>query len=227
METTFFYFFSGLALFSALIVVSAGNPVHSVLFLVLVFCNATGLLLLLEVDFLAMIFLVVYVGAIAVLFLFVVMMLSPKVGTQGDSRYKGDDSWLPAAVLLGTLFLGEFVLVVRNPEGVSNISEEFQANTYSNWINVLDGAGSSTSNIEVLGQVLYTHYFYFFLVAGFILLVAMIGAIVLTLQSRQEHKSYQTVSVNSDQVTGAVKRQQVFEQLSRSPETAVFLVDRN
>jgi NADH-ubiquinone oxidoreductase chain 6 len=192
---TLFYFFSSLSLVSGVMVIQSRNPVHSVLFLILVFFNVAGLLILLGLDFFAMIFLVVYVGAIAVLFLFVVMMLNVKLAEINEKRLR----YLPVGGLLGLLFLFEIFLIVDNdfipllatphtespllfPEGWTQWSQSIE----------------TLSNIESIGLLLYTYYFYFFLVASLILLVAMIGAIVLTM-----HKG-----VN-------VKRQEVFTQNTR------------
>ena len=220
MEFTLFYLFSTLALISAVIVISARNPVHSVLFLVLVFCNATGLLLLLEVEFIAIIFLVVYVGAIAVLFLFVVMMLNIKENAPlFGSKSTGEIfQFMPIGVLIGLIFLTEIFLIVNydlvslSPQGTE------MSTSVSSWIQIIDGVGFSGSNLETLGQVLYTYYFYFFLVAGLVLLVAIIGAIVLTLQSKPT-----IYSINDKNSFVAVKRQHVYQQLSRDINKAVFL----
>lgn len=224
MEFGLFYLFSSVVLVSGLMVISARNPVHNVLFLVLTFCNATGLLLLLEVEFMALIFIVVYVGAIAVLFLFVVMMLNIKenpplfgLGSTGEVfRY------LPVGVLLSLVFLGEIFMVLKN--ALVSLENEVGLNLphYVVWIRLIDGSGRSGSNLETLGQVLYTYYFYYFLVAGFILLVAMIGAIVLTLQSKP---SLYRPSGGFHSIV--VKRQQIHQQMSRDPVNAVFLVDRS
>ena len=107
-ELALFYFFSGIALFSAIMVISARNPVHSVLFLILVFCNSAGLLILLEAEFLALLFIVVYVGAIAVLFLFVVMMLNVKISEVQDEVLQ----YLPIGGLIGIVFLLEIFLII-------------------------------------------------------------------------------------------------------------------
>lgn len=181
-----FYFFSSFALISGIMVIQSKNPIYSVLSLILVFFNAAGLLILLGLDFFAMIFLVVYVGAIAVLFLFVVMMLNIKLATINEKRLR----YLPVGGLLGVLFLFEIFLIVDNdliPLLGSNYS------LYCTEWNI-----DSLTNITSLGLLIYTFYFYFFLQAGLILLVAMIGAIVLTM-----HKGVH------------VKRQQVFQQNTR------------
>jgi NADH-quinone oxidoreductase subunit J len=165
-----FYFFSAILLVSGIMVISSRNPVHSVLFLILAFFNAAGLFVLLGAEFLAMILVVVYVGAVAVLFLFVVMMLDINFVElrQGFLRY------LPIGALIGIVLLVELLLV------------------YSGWVPA-PSAGSlaqvavtagTMSNTHALGLVLYTKYLYLFETAGMVLLVAMIGAIVLTLRER-------------------------------------------
>lgn len=200
MELILFYIFSSLAVISALMVIRSENPVHSVLFLVLVFFNSAGLLLLLEVEFLAMLFIVVYVGAIAVLFLFVVMMLNVKLArhTHDSLRY------LPVGGLVVFAFLMQIFLLVEG-DLISPLSTGEAGTQITEWFSLVD----RVTNIEVIGQVMYTYYFFFFLAASIILLVAMLGAIVLTMQ----------VQYN-------VKRQQVFQQVSRDFERAVFLTSR-
>lgn len=188
-----FYFFSSLALISGIMVIQARNPVHSVLYLILVFFNSAGLLILLGLDFFAMIFLVVYVGAIAVLFLFVVMMLNIKLAEINEKKLR----YLPIGGLLGLLFLFEIFLIVDNdliPLLDPTLAAHLSGVDFVEWSTLL----STVPNIEAVGQCLYTYYFYFFLVASLILLVAMIGAIVLTM-----HKGIH------------VKRQKVFEQNTR------------
>ena len=192
---TLFYFFSSLSLVSGVMVIQSRNPVHSVLFLILVFFNVAGLLLLLGLDFFAMIFLVVYVGAIAVLFLFVVMMLNVKLAEINEKRLR----YLPVGGLLGLLFLFEIFLIVDNDfipllATPHTESPPLFPERWTQWSQSIE----TLSNIESIGLLLYTYYFYFFLVASLILLVAMIGAIVLTM-----HKG-----VN-------VKRQEVFTQNTR------------
>jgi len=190
-----FYFFSSLTLLSGVMVIQARNPVHSVLFLILVFFNAAGLLVLLGLDFFAMIFLVVYVGAIAVLFLFVVMMLNIKIAEINEKRLR----YLPIGGVLGILFLFEVLLIVDNdliPLLLYNTEHlaEFKDSGFINWSENLQ----TVTNIHAIGNLVYTYYFYFFLVSSLILLVAMIGAIVLTMQKGIR-----------------VKRQQVFLQNTR------------
>jgi NADH-quinone oxidoreductase subunit J len=165
---TLHYFFSFLLLLSSIFVFISKNPVHSVLFLILAFCNASGILFLFNAEFLGLVFIIIYVGAIAVLFLFVVMMLNVKV-------YSSDEfSYLPF------IFLGGFVLVIQ----VFLVLEKAFSNSIFwstslpyNFENFLD----PLTSIDVIGQSLYNYYLLCFLLAGLILLVAMIGAIILTL----------------------------------------------
>jgi NADH:ubiquinone oxidoreductase subunit 6 (subunit J) len=198
-----FYLFSSLALVSGIMVIQSRNPVHSVLFLILVFFNAAGLLILLGLDFFAMIFLVVYVGAIAVLFLFVVMMLNIKLAEINEKRLR----YLPIGGVLGILFLFEILLIVDNDliplvNYNTNQSSEItitlltllKSFNFINWSTKIE----TITNIEAIGQIIYTYYFSFFLIASIILLVAMIGAIVLTMQKGVH-----------------IKRQQVFLQNTR------------
>jgi len=197
-ELTLFYFFSGIALFSAIMVISARNPVHSVLFLILVFCNSAGLLILLEAEFLALIFIVVYVGAIAVLFLFVVMMLNVKITEIQDEVLQ----YLPIGGLIGIVFLLEIILIIDG-DFVSLINPSAENPVYIDWFAQVD----PITNIQTLGNVLYTDYVLFFLLAGVILLVAMVGAIVLTMSTRS-----------------SVRRQFIYQQVARDFDNAVFLV---
>ena len=198
IEALLFYIFSTIAVVSGVMVISSRNPVHSVLFLVLVFCNAAGLLLLLETEFLAMLFLVVYVGAIAVLFLFVVMMLNVRVTELNESVVR----YIPIGGLILFIFLFE-VLSVINGDLVpffssklfffenDNIILNESLNTVF-WTNQIN----PTTNIEALGEVLYTYYVYCFIIASLILLVSMIGAILLTMRKRTN-----------------VRKQEIFDQV--------------
>jgi NADH-quinone oxidoreductase subunit J len=184
----FFYLFALVAIASAMMVIMARNPVHSVLFLILCFFNAAGLFILMGAEFLAMILVVVYVGAVAVLFLFVVMMLD----VDFTKLKEGMAQYLPIGGVIGLILLAELVLVV----GTWDLAPEALKTTSATPANV--------TNTEALGQVLYTKYIYFFQAAGLVLLVAMIGAILLTLR----HKS-------------GVKRQSVAAQVARTPAMAM------
>ena len=165
----FFYLFAGICIASAVMVVASRNPVHSVLFLILAFVNAAGLFVMMGAEFLGMILVVVYVGAVATMFLFVVMMLDVDFATlkQGVLQY------LPIGMLIGGIFLAELLLVVGAWTIGPGIPQAITAPIPAN-----------IANTEAIGLVLYTKYVYFFEAAGMILLVAMIGAIVLTLQHK-------------------------------------------
>jgi len=191
IQAIFFYLFAGVCVASAVMVVTSRNPVHSVLFLILAFVNAAGLFVLLGAEFLAMILIVVYVGAVAVLFLFVVMMLDVDFAELRE----GFLSYLPVGALVGAILLAELLLVVGG------------------WA-IAPNAGSAAAvtqnvtNTQAIGLVLYTRYVYFFEAAGLILLVAMIGAIVMTLQHKPQ-----------------VRRQNIAEQVARGKASAIELVN--
>jgi NADH-quinone oxidoreductase subunit J len=194
LQAVFFYLFAFVAVGSAFMVISARNPVHSVLFLILTFFNAAGLFLLTGAEFLAMILLVVYVGAVAVLFLFVVMMLDVDF-TQLRS---GILEYAPVGALVGLILAAELIIVL----GGATFAPEIALTGARPIPDLADRA-----NTAALGDVLYTDYIYFFQIAGLILLVAMIGAIVLTLRHREN-----------------IKRQDIASQVARTPETAIEIV---
>ena len=180
-----FYLFSAILLLSSLMVISTKNPVHSVLFLILAFLNAAGIFVILHAEFLAMILIIVYVGAVAVLFLFVVMMLDFKTSLEKDNILQ----YMPIGLLIGLVFIAELVIVLINTRlDLSNI--QILSNPLDNF--------SDQSNTEAIGSILYTNYVLYFQLSGVILLVAMIGSIVLTLRDRE-----------------GVKRQIVSEQVDR------------
>jgi NADH-quinone oxidoreductase subunit J len=191
VASVFFYLFAFVAIGSAFMVIAARNPVHSVLFLILTFVNAAGLFILLGAEFLAMMLIVVYVGAVAVLFLFVVMMLD----VDFVELRQGFLQYLPVGALVGVVFLVELLMVLGawaiGPGVPRTITSPIPG------VDVL-------TNTEALGLVLYTRYVYYFQAAGIILLVAMIGAIVLTLRHRPN-----------------VKRQDVRAQNARTREAAI------
>ena len=191
LQALFFYLFAGLMLASAFMVIAARHPVHAVLFLILAFFNAAGLFMLLGAEFLALILIVVYVGAVAVLFLFVVMMLDVDFAAlrQGFLQY------LPAGGLIAAIMLIELLLVLGGWSVITSVQN-------SAAVPIPDVV--EVSNIKAIGLVLYTDYIYFFQTAGLVLLVAMVGAIVLTLR----HKP-------------GVRRQVVADQVARTPETAI------
>jgi NADH-quinone oxidoreductase subunit J len=190
LPAVMFYLFAVVAVAAGVMVVSARNPVHSVLFLILAFFNAAGLFVLLGAEFLAMILVIVYVGAVAVLFLFVVMMLDIDFVQlrSGFMRY------LPVGALIGFILLAELLLVFA--PGIADLeAARLPAN-----------AGALT-NTRALGDLLYTRYIFAFQAAGVILLVAMIGAIVLTLRARV-----------------GVRKQSIPEQLARRRGEAIAIV---
>jgi NADH-quinone oxidoreductase subunit J len=194
VTAAFFYLFAAITVASAFLVIAARNPVHSVLFLILAFVNSAGLFILLGAEFLAMILIVVYVGAVAVLFLFVIMLLDIDFAElrQGALQY------LPISTVVGVIFLVELVLVVT---------------TYTLDPALLNLPAAAESEVGItntaqLGSVIYTKYVYFFQLSGLVLLVAMIGAIVLTLRHRAD-----------------IKRQDVLAQMYRDPAKAMELKD--
>lgn len=187
IESLFFYLFATITCLSGLMVIASKNPVHSVLFLILAFFNAAGLFVMLGAEFLAMLLVVVYVGAVAVLFLFVVMMLDINFAELRE----GFQKYLPLGLAVGGLLLAELFLTVF--AGTSSISVIPQT----------DGL----HNTAAIGLVLYTDYVYLFQLAGMILLVAMIGAITLTLRKRE-----------------GVRRQVITEQNSRTRAESVEVV---
>ena len=184
-----FYFFSFIAVLSALLVISSKNPVHSVLFLILSFVNASGLFILLGAEFLAMILIVVYVGAVAVLFLFVVMMLDINF----VQLREGFLQYLPFGALLGIVLFVELVMIF-----LSNKLKDISLIEY----NTLP-ALKEIENTKEIGSVLYTEYFYLFQLSGLILLVAMIGSIVLTLRQRpgvKKQSIYKQINIDAKRV---------------------------
>lgn len=192
LKALFFYLFAAMTVGSAFMVISARNPVHSVLFLILAFFNAAGLFVLMGAEFLAMLLVIVYVGAVAVLFLFVVMMLD----VDFSELREGFLQYLPVGTVIGLVLLIELLMV------------------FGGWAidPAIVGKGATplvagTDNVAAIGAVLYTKYVYYFQGAGLVLLVAMIGAIVLTLR----HKPF-------------VKRQDVSEQVARGPATSIEIV---
>ncbi|HKF99632.1 MAG TPA: NADH-quinone oxidoreductase subunit J [Xanthobacteraceae bacterium] len=193
LTALFFYLFAGLCVASAFMVIAARNPVHSVLFLILAFVNAAGLFVMMGAEFLAMILIVVYVGAVAVLFLFVVMMLD----VDFTELRQGFLNYLPIGALIGVVFLVELLLVVAVWAIGPGVPKTITAPIPPPEV---------YSNTAALGLVLYTRYAYFFQVAGLVLLVAMIGAIVLTLRHKPN-----------------VRRQNVADQVARTRESAVEL----
>lgn len=188
-----FYIFALVAVFSALFVVLARNPVHSVLWLILTFFTAAALFVLMGAEFLAMLLAIVYVGAVAVLFLFVVMMLD----VDFVALKSGLQKYFAIGLAVGLVLLVELLLVLGHWHITPDAGALAQSPTPNDVLNT-----------QALGQILYTDYIYMFQVAGLILLVAMIGAIVLTLRHRSD-----------------IKRQKPVTQMQRDPATAMDLVD--
>ncbi len=191
MQAVAFYMFSIVAVIAGTLVVFARNPVHSVLWLILAFFSTAGLFVMMGAEFLAMLLMIIYVGAVAVLFLFVVMMLDIDF-----AELRGRVAqYLPLGLAIGV------ILVIQ-------LSVGFAAWTGMEQENIEPGAVYGMTNAHALGSVVYTRYVYAFQAAGLILLVAMVGAIVLTLRHRE-----------------GVKKQNVLEQMYRDPQTAVELKD--
>ena len=186
ISSVFFYLFAFVTCLSGLMVISSRNPVHSVLFLILAFFNAAGLFILLNAEFLAMLLVVVYVGAVAVLFLFVVMMLDINFSElrEGFQKYR------PLGLVIGGILIAELIATFFE---YSDMSTSLPAQ-------------QGVHNTRALGQVIYTDYIYLFQLAGFILLVAMVGAIALTLRRRS-----------------GVRRQVISEQNSRTRQETIRL----
>jgi len=193
LQALAFYLFSAILIASAIMVIASRNPVHSVLFLILSFFNAAGLFVLLGAEFLGMILVVVYVGAVAVLFLFVVMMLDVDFA----ELKRGALQYLPFGGLIGLVLVVELVMAgsvwVLQPAALAAKAHATPA---------------GLTNTEALGRILYTDYVYYFQIAGLVLLVAMIGAIVLTLRSRP-----------------GVRRQNIAVQNARTAAMAVDMLD--
>ena len=196
LSALFFYLFATVAVASAFMVIAARNPVHSVLFLILAFVSAAGLFVLAGAEFLAMILIVVYVGAVAVLFLFVVMMLD----VDFSELRQGFLQYMPVGAIVGFIFLAELLLIAGT------------------WITGAGVAGairspippaSEVTNTQALGRVLYTTYVHFFELAGLVLLVAMIGAIVLTLHHKKEAKRQNVAAQNARSKASAIEIRKV------------------
>ena len=191
LQSLFFYLFAAVLLGSGLMVIGSRNPVHSVLFLILAFFNAAGLFVLLGAEFLAMLLVVVYVGAVAVLFLFIVMMLD----VDFVELRSGLLQYMPIGLVVGVVLLAELLVALGgwaiSPELAGHLGEPIPAL-------------ATASNIEAIGSLLYTKYIFYFQSAALVLLVAMIGAIVLTLHHRKD-----------------IKRQNIARQVGRSIENSI------
>ena len=196
-HSLFFYFFSTITVFSALMVTISKNTVNSVFFLILVFVTVSILFIMIGAEFLGMIMLIVYVGAVAVLFLFVVMMLNITEQIKKSTSRKGFVNNVSVGLFVGILIFLELLVVIGGWKYKSTFSLLSKNDLISN-----------LSNTEALGNILYTNYIHLFQIAGIILLVAMIGAITLTFSKREN-----------------IKRQKYFDQIERDKSTAISLVE--
>ncbi len=196
-HSLFFYFFSFIAIVSSVMVISSKNTVHSVFFLILDFISISCLFIMVGAEFLGMIMLIVYVGAVAVLFLFVVMMLN--VAQQGKELYENINTYshLPIGLIVGLIIFFELIIVIS---GWKYKPELFSIDSIS--------LNQNITNTHSIGNVLYTDYIHLFQLSGMILLVAMIGAIVLTFKKKS-----------------GIKRQSYIEQISREKKSGVSLVE--
>jgi NADH:ubiquinone oxidoreductase subunit 6 (subunit J) len=202
IESILYYVFSSIAIVSALMVIFAQNPVHSILFLILTFCNSSFIMFLIGAEFLGLIFIMVYVGAIAVLFLFVIMMLDIRRRSKEKSLFW--DIFL--TVIVGLIFFIEMFFMI---ESTYVSLDSYTENSLNNlgYVNLYYALKFKVlGGLKILGLLLYTHYSYYFFISGLVLLVAMIGAIILTLNKND-----------------SVRRQADFEQLNRDFKAAVFL----
>ena len=196
IDNFLFFIISFILILSALAIITVQNPIYSVLFLVLNFVTAAGLLFLLECEFLSLLFIVIYVGAIAVLFLFVIMMLDVKILGGSKDFFK----YIPIGSFIGGIFLFEISLIIHQTfENGAYFNTQFgidSVNYYNNYYFDID----FFTDIMSIGQLMYTYYIVQFLAAGFILLLAVIGAVVLTMNNKSQN----------------TKKQIFFKQISRS-----------
>ena len=197
-HSLFFYFFSTITVFSAIMVTVSRNTVYSVFFLILVFVSVSILFIMIGAEFLGMIMLIVYVGAVAVLFLFVVMMLN--VSQQKNTWLSGEKNskHIPIGLLISTIIFFELVIVAGGWKYKPELLKTFSS----------IGVDLNSTNTHEIGKVLYTDYIHLFQLSGMILLVAMIGAIVLTFRQRE-----------------GIKRQSYFKQISRERNQSVELME--
>jgi len=195
IETIIFYLFAVVTVAAGVMVIGSRNPVHSVLFLILAFFNSSGLFVLMGAEFLAMILVIVYVGAVAVLFLFVVMMLN----VNSAELRAGFLHYLPIGSIIGIVLMAELILVMATGAVDMEMPQIVSAPI---------PPAEEVSNTEAIGNLLYTRYAYLFQASGFILLIAMVGAIVLTFRRRE-----------------GVQRQRIIDQVARDPKKAVTLKD--
>ena len=206
MEYTLFLFFSILLISASLCVIFIQDSVQAVFFLIFAFCNAVGLLFLIEAEFIGLLFLVVYVGAIAVLFLFVIIILNLKAEIAFKFQTKNlYVDYYPISIFLVIFFFTNFYFLKKSLL-TFKVESFLEEPNYLEWVYQVDNIQS----ITIFGQTLYTFYFYYLLISGFVLLVSIIGAIALTSQKNQQ--------LNFD------KKQHVSSQLARDSIAAVYLV---
>ena len=198
IHSIFFYIFSIIAVFSAIMVTVSKNTVHSVFFLILDFISISCLFIIIGAEFIGMIMLIVYVGAVAVLFLFVVMMFNVSQQNNEQLKEKKNLNHIPIGLLISSVIFFELLIVAGGWKYKPELLKSFSS----------IGIDSNTTNTHEIGNVLYTDYIHIFQLSGMILLVAMIGAIVLTFRKRE-----------------GIKRQSYFKQISRERDEAVELVD--
>jgi len=196
-HSLFFYFFSTITVFSSMMVIVSKNAVYSVFFLILVFVTTSILFIMIGAEFLGMVMLIVYVGAVAVLFLFVVMMLNVSQQIKKESSRKGFINNISVGLFVGIIIFLELLVVI----GGWKYKDTFVSLSSLN-------LNEELTNTHALGNVLYTEYIHLFQISGMILLIAMIGAITLTFKKRED-----------------IKRQNYFDQISREKSSAVSLVD--
>ena len=197
--TSLFYIFSSLLLLTSVLVITSQNAIFSVLFLVLSFLSASSILFLLKCEFLSLIFILIYVGAIAILFLFVVMMLDLKTIQNKKDSLK----YLPFGFIIGAVFLTEILLIVEETFKSNPYKSDLLYNFYTNWYDKMD----SFTEIQTLGQIIYTQYVLQFLVAGNVLLLATIAAVVLTISNKSDN----------------YKSQVIFKQLARNNKNVLLI----
>ena len=196
IETLLLFFFIFILLFSSLLTISTKNTIYSILFLILNFLTAVGLLFLLECDFMGLVFLIIYVGAIAILFLFIIMMLDIKLISTTKDLIK----YIPIGSFLGLILLFEILNIILKTFYINYYQISFLTNIYFNWYEKID----SIFSVKTLGNVLYTYYLIQFLIAGLILLLAIIGSVILTINIKNVNNKQQfffrQISRNSNNI---------------------------
>jgi NADH-quinone oxidoreductase subunit J len=197
LEQFFFFFF----LICAFLLVTTKNPIHSILFLILVFLNTSLFLFLLNIEFLSIIFIIIYVGAIAVLFLFIIMMIDLKISNKINNYLK----YFSIGGFLGFFFFYEFFFFISNDNNLLNLSNNLQfLQLYNNWVIKID----NLNNLKCIGQFLYTYYSVHFVLAGFLLLLGIIGPILLTFNTNIFSKNqfiYKQLSVSHNKNNNIIK----------------------